>query len=349
MNKISLRLSILLLFLGFASSVLADADADWKQIEQLEKGPSQQPTSKDDVFRMMKQHMETELQATRNFVKNYPSNPKVFDARIIQAGLLAALGKLQNDNKLVNDSLNLYSVLEKTPGLSAKTKSDVSFCRVSIYIQNVDQSTSQGRELILSSIENFKVRYPDDPRTPRLLVEAATICDDYPDQKRTLIMEAKQLSKDEELNLRIVDDLRRLDQLNKPVSFTLDTIQGGTINLRALRGKIVIIIFWAAESPHCQLWLRSFRQFSAKLSPSSVAIVTISLDKSRENLAKIMDQYNVEWPTHYEGKGWETPIARELGINALPTVWILDKKGNLRTLNARDSYQNWIRLLSQER
>ncbi|MEO6053976.1 MAG: TlpA disulfide reductase family protein [Chthoniobacterales bacterium] len=349
MNKYFLKFALpFLLFMAFTSSARADAAADWRQIEEFEKGPKQEAVSKEEMLRRVKLHLQTELQATKNFVKNYPSDPKVFEARIIQAGVLAALGKLQNDNKMTNDALTLYANLEKMPGLSPKLQSDVSFCRVSLYIQNVDQSVPQGRELILNSIENFKARYPTDPRTPRLLVEAASIYDDLPDKKRALILEAKELSKDEELNLRITDDMRRLDQLNKPVSIKLETIQGGEINTDALRGKVVAILFWAAESAHCQLWLKNFRGFSSKLSPNSVAIVTISLDTKRSNLKKIMDLYSIQWPTYFDGKGWETPIARQLGINALPTLWLLDKKGNLRTLNARDNYDIWIRTLQRE-
>ena len=40
-------------------------------------------------------------------------------------------------------------------------------------------------------------------------------------------------------------------------------------------------------------------------------------------------------PVAFDGKGWESPLVRSLGINSLPTLWIVDRKGNLRALNAR--------------
>jgi len=54
------------------------------------------------------------------------------------------------------------------------------------------------------------------------------------------------------------------------------------------------------------------------------------------------------WPAYFDGKGWESPLARSLGINALPSVWILDKKGILRTFNAREGTTNWIQNLLRE-
>ena len=43
--------------------------------------------------------------------------------------------------------------------------------------------------------------------------------------------------------------------------------------------------------------------------------------------------------------GWKNAIARNFGINALPTLWLIDKKGRLAFLNARDSYEHRVREL----
>ena len=52
-----------------------------------------------------------------------------------------------------------------------------------------------------------------------------------------------------------------------------------------------------------------------------------------------------EWPTACDGKGWASPMVREFGINALPTVFIFDQQGVLRTVNARNNFEFWIRKL----
>jgi peroxiredoxin len=347
-NKFVLFLTVGLLALSPSLSH-ADANSDWKEIEVLDKGPQKKPTTPEEVGQIARLHLAKQLDAVRTFAKNYPEDPRVFDAKLREADILAALGKMENDRKMVDSAYKLYIELEATPGLSLEKQADVSFNRVSLSMQNADFATSHGRDLVLNTIEGFRTKYPNDRRTPRLLVEVATLYDDQPKKKRELILAAKELSKDEELDLRIADDLKRLDLLGKPVNFSIKTIQGGTINTQALRGKVVAIVFWAAESPHCQIWMRSFRQATARYSPDSVAIVTISLDKSRTMLVKTMEQLRIEWPTNFDGLGWENPLARKYGINALPTLWILDKEGRLQALNARDNYEGWIRQLARER
>ena len=50
-----------------------------------------------------------------------------------------------------------------------------------------------------------------------------------------------------------------------------------------------------------------------------------------------------------DGKGWESPVVRDLGINGLPTVWLLDGKGRLRSLNALEGAAGKARQLFTDR
>ena len=62
-----------------------------------------------------------------------------------------------------------------------------------------------------------------------------------------------------------------------------------------------------------------------------------------------MGKGKIDFPVYFDGKGWESPLARSLGINALPTAWVLDRSGNLRTLNAMNSTEAIITQLLQEK
>ena len=52
-----------------------------------------------------------------------------------------------------------------------------------------------------------------------------------------------------------------------------------------------------------------------------------------------MNSLKITWPTAFDGKGWQNSIAREFGVNTIPTLWLIDKKGRLAYLNARDTYE----------
>jgi hypothetical protein len=59
----------------------------------------------------------------------------------------------------------------------------------------------------------------------------------------------------------------------------------------------------------------------------------VSLDTERAPIEGFILSRKIAWPVICDGKSWDSPIVRPLGINTLPTVWLLDREGRLRSLN----------------
>lgn len=327
----------------------ADADADWAVIVKLDEGPEEVPQSRDEALRFARAHFEKHRDAINQFIKAYPEDPRILDAKLRLISIRAASGSMEKKPAEIREALQDLMALEKSSEVPKSRLADVSFRRISMQMQTMEGTDEQIREAILVAARNFAVRFPSDKRSPRLLVEAATQFDEDPSTMRSLLNQARQLSTEPELNARIDDDLRRLNALNSPVDATFTTIQGQTIDLKKLRGKVVVLVFWAAESPHSLLWMQKFVESVKKLSSDKIEIIAVSLDEDREDLDNAMKAFDIRWPTHFDGKGWENSVARPLGINAIPTVWVIDKRGILRALNARENYEAWIRKLVLER
>jgi hypothetical protein len=41
------------------------------------------------------------------------------------------------------------------------------------------------------------------------------------------------------------------------------------------------------------------------------------------------------WPQYFDGQAWQNKFAQQFGIESIPAMWLIDKKGNLRDVNAR--------------
>lgn len=338
-------LLVIALSLFTAAPAFAGADEDWAAIQAMDAGPKKTPTTRDEARLFARTHFAAHRAAVEAFITRYPSDARIFDAQLRRAALLAAEGKLDDNQKKVDAAFALLTELEKAPGIPKEKLATAGFQRVSLYLQSQRESTDRMREGIVNAAREYMAKYPGDRRGPRLLVEVATICDDSPKLKRQLLNDALRLTSEEPLKMRITDDLKRLDLLGSPLELNLTTTQGAPLDLASLRGNVVVLIFWSADSPHSLLWLRGFRSVWEKLPKDHLRVVTVSLDTDRKLLAEKLGDLPPSWPTHFDGKGWESPLARKLGINALPSVWILDKKGVLQTLNAQAGYETWIRQL----
>lgn len=56
----------------------------------------------------------------------------------------------------------------------------------------------------------------------------------------------------------------------------------------------------------------------------------------------------VIWPQHFDGKGWENQFAVKYGIFGVPTMWLLDRRGNLRDVEARGDLERRVKALLSE-
>src|SRR5207302_11429221 len=128
------------------------------------------------------------------------------------------------------------------------------------------------------------------------------------------------------------DDLKRLETLNKPVALKFMSDGGEEVDVKDYRGKLVLVYFFANWSPPSMLGLTLTRDLAQKYR---VQPIGVSLDADKATLLANLEKYKIDWPVFFDGAGWESPFVRSLGINALPTLWLIDRRGNLRTLNAR--------------
>jgi peroxiredoxin len=64
-------------------------------------------------------------------------------------------------------------------------------------------------------------------------------------------------------------------------------------------------------------------------------IVGISLDQDVDRVRAVTKQMGMTWPQYCDGKGWQNEISSQYGIQAIPTTWILDKRGFVRYVGLR--------------
>lgn len=339
-------------FPGASASGKTDpaADAAWEKITEMDKGPQATPKNRMEAATRVRDHLLAHQELVERFIADFPQDQRQFEARLRQAALISSRATLEGDRHGLQRAYRLLSDLERARNLTRQQAADATFQRISVLFLQARGQEERMIEAVVNAATNFHSRYPNDGRGPRLLVEAASICDHRPRTKRALLETALRDTREEPLKARIRDDLRRVDLLGQSFEVNFPTLDGNTFQLSDHRGKVVVLVFWAADSPHSLIWMQSFvektRQFA---SPNSRTVVaSLSMDDDRAELVEMARELKIGFPIGFEGEGWQGETARRLGINALPTVWVFDKKGRLRVINARDNYESVIRQLESE-
>jgi thiol-disulfide isomerase/thioredoxin len=142
--------------------------------------------------------------------------------------------------------------------------------------------------------------------------------------------------------------LERLAFEGQPFDLRFTALDGRAINTADLRGKVLLIDFWATWCGPCIAELPNVKATYAKLQPRGFEIVGISFDQSREALEALVRKEGIAWPQHFDGEGWESDLAERYKISGIPTMWLVDKKGVVRDVNAREDLAAKVEKLLKE-
>ncbi len=334
---------LLFTFDGFAG----DPATDWQQVVALDAGPATKPATAQEARELSMAHLNKQEKALRSFLADHPSDPHCFEAKIRLARLLRIRGDFQNSEKARAEGRQLLDSVAKSA--TPEQRVEVDFARVTTLMQSMRAPTPEQRERLLAATRRFQVDHTDDRRVPALLTEVATLFDSAPKTKEALLVDALRLASDDELKGRINDDLKRLDYLGKELALQFTTLSGKSVDLAQYRGRVVLIVFFAQWSPPSIEAIVKIQKSLVSIPRDRFETLGFSLDGKPEAAADVVRQFKLAWQVGYDGKGWESPTVRSLGINTLPAVWLVDAKGKLRSINALDDTAGLVRQLLDER
>ena len=121
---------------------------------------------------------------------------------------------------------------------------------------------------------------------------------------------------------------------------------GEKIALSSLRGKMVLIDFWASWCPPCRAenptLVRIYKEFKDKTfqDGDGFTIYSVSLDRSKENWVAAIKKDGLEWGSHVSDlKWWESVPAAIYGVTQVPSNFLINGDG---IIIAKDLHGNFL-------
>ena len=122
---------------------------------------------------------------------------------------------------------------------------------------------------------------------------------------------------------------RRLQSVGKVLSLSGTALDGTAVALDSLRGRPVLVHYWATWCEPCKVDIAQIRELYAKFGPKKFAVVGIALDSDKGQLTKYLAGKPIPWPQLHEAGGLDGRLAEELGVLTLPTMFLLDAEGKV--------------------
>jgi thiol-disulfide isomerase/thioredoxin len=134
-----------------------------------------------------------------------------------------------------------------------------------------------------------------------------------------------------------VDRQRALRYISQPElararmapAFAVTTIDGQHLSLDDLKGKVVLIDFWATWCGPCREALPHMRSIARNFQGQPLVVLSVSLDSNEQKWKEYIARNEMTW-MHYRDGGFTGPISKMFGVESIPHTFTIDADGVLQ-------------------
>ena len=132
----------------------------------------------------------------------------------------------------------------------------------------------------------------------------------------------------------VIANLNMVDAKVAP-AFVVKSHTGENLALEKLKGKIVLLDFWASWCVPCRVDMPEVRKIWKQYGGDRFAIIGINLDSNRPQFEAYMKEEGITWVQYHDGLGWGNRISRLYGVYAIPHTVLIDQDGVIQAIGLR--------------
>ena len=117
--------------------------------------------------------------------------------------------------------------------------------------------------------------------------------------------------------------------------FTQNTPEGEPFSLSDLRGKVVLVDFWASWCGPCRRENPNVVRLYEQYKDNGFDILGVSLDRSKGPWVKAIEKDGLPWHHISDLKGWKNQVAQMYSVSSVPHTILLDREGRILARNLR--------------
>lgn len=194
-----------------------------------------------------------------------------------------------------------------------------------------------GSDVFVKRIKGVRDRYyfrPDadklekqlSKKLPATLKQAARYLNGLPYKKRDVV-----IAKNTKLKVKVGKKERSLKIFKgnpNPPELILNDLNNKRVDLKKLKGQVVLVNFWASWCPPCVHEMPSMQNLQNRFSAKGFTILGVNMAEDVKTVRHFLEtKVNIQFPVLFDKEG---DALKRWGVFAFPTSYVIDKKGKIR-------------------
>ncbi len=204
--------------------------------------------------------------------------------------------------------------------------------------QTPDADFAEVQKWYLETLIDFVDRYPRMPESAQAMLQLA-LSKEFEDKESEALgyyKKAAEAFPGSDTSEKAEGAVRRLESVGQVIDLQGLSIDGKPFKLSQLRGRPVVLHYWATWCEPCKQDMKLLRGLQARYQKAGLQLVGVNVDATREMAKGFLKETPLPWIQLFDDGGLESSdLAKAFGVQTLPTMMLIDERGRVVRHNVR--------------